>query len=165
MAETRWWGSTYSHEKILCRLSICNWFRWNSWSNIFMGSNPTMESVLANILFKFLKINFVWHFFILRNSQRNFGTCFWKFYFLWCITSIYILGDSKWLWPGVAAMYEGLCGSCVDEVELSFVWHFISVHLIFFYIITHWFDSFQNCETMNCQRNINCVDEMELSFV
>jgi hypothetical protein len=25
----------------------------------------------------------------------------------------------------------------------------------FFDIITHWFDSFQNCATMNCQRNIN----------
>jgi hypothetical protein len=62
----------------------------------------------------------------------------------------YILGDSKWLWPSMATMYENLCGNCVDEVELSFVWHFIS-------IITHWFDSFQNCATMNCQRNINSI--------
>jgi hypothetical protein len=22
----------------------------------------------------------------------------------------YVLGDSKWLWMGVAAMYENLCG-------------------------------------------------------
>jgi hypothetical protein len=42
-----------------------------------------------------------------------------------------MLGDSKWLWPGMATMYEDLCGNCVDEVELSFVRHFISVHLIF----------------------------------
>jgi hypothetical protein len=28
------------------------------------------------------------------------------------------LGDSKLLWPGVAAVCEGLCGNCVNGVEL-----------------------------------------------
>jgi hypothetical protein len=32
----------------------------------------------------------------------------------------------------MATMYENLCGNCVGGVELTFVWHFISVHLIFF---------------------------------
>jgi hypothetical protein len=37
------------------------------------------------------------------------------------VHSFQILGDSGWLWPGMAAMYESLCGNCVDEVELSLV--------------------------------------------
>jgi hypothetical protein len=47
-------------------------------------------------------------------------------------TEVIILGDSKWLWIIMATMYENLCGNCVGDVELTFVWHFISVHLIFF---------------------------------
>jgi hypothetical protein len=43
-----------------------------------------------------------------------------------------ILGDSKWSWISMATMYENLCGNGVGGVELTFVWHFISVHLIFF---------------------------------
>jgi hypothetical protein len=55
------------------------------------------------------------------------------------------------------------CGSCVR----GFVWQLIGWGGVvicmtfhkrafdFFDIITHWFDSFQNCATMNCQRNIN----------
>jgi hypothetical protein len=38
----------------------------------------------------------------------------------------------------MATMYENLCGNCVggvQSVQLTFVWHFISVHLIFFYTI------------------------------
>jgi hypothetical protein len=37
----------------------------------------------------------------------------------------------------MATMYENLCGSCVGRIELTFVWHFNSVHLIFFYTITY----------------------------
>jgi hypothetical protein len=54
-------------------------------------------------------------------------------------------------------MYEHLCGNYVGGVELTFVSHFISVHLFFFYTIAHLFDKFQNCATMNCQRNVNCI--------
>jgi predicted amidophosphoribosyltransferase len=28
------------------------------------------------------------------------------------------LGDSKLLWPSMATVYEGLCGGCVNGVEL-----------------------------------------------
>jgi hypothetical protein len=28
---------------------------------------------------------------------------------------------------------------------------------VFFYTIAHLFDKFQNCATMNCQRNVNCI--------
>jgi hypothetical protein len=43
-----------------------------------------------------------------------------------------ILGDSKWLWISMATMFENLCGNCLGGVELTFISHFISVHLIFF---------------------------------
>jgi hypothetical protein len=55
-----------------------------------------------------------------------------------------VLGDSNLLWISMATMYENVCGNCVGGVELTFVWHFICVHLIFFYIIAHWLDNFQN---------------------
>jgi hypothetical protein len=32
----------------------------------------------------------------------------------------------------MATMYENVCDNCVGGVELTFVSHFISVHLIFF---------------------------------
>jgi hypothetical protein len=45
---------------------------------------------------------------------------------------IQLVGDSKWLWISLATMYENVCDNCVGGIELTFVWHFISVHLIFF---------------------------------
>jgi hypothetical protein len=33
----------------------------------------------------------------------------------------HILGDSKRLWPSMAAMYENLSGNCVGRVELTFL--------------------------------------------
>jgi hypothetical protein len=38
-----------------------------------------------------------------------------------------------WLCINMATMYEHLCGKCASRVELTFVWHFIYVHLIFLY--------------------------------
>jgi ribosomal protein S26 len=40
--------------------------------------------------------------------------------------------DSKWLGISMVTIYENLCDNCVGGVELTFVWHFINVHLIFF---------------------------------
>jgi hypothetical protein len=40
-----------------------------------------------------------------------------------------------------------------DRVVIFMIFH--KRPFDFFDIITHWFDSFQNCATMNCQRNIN----------
>jgi hypothetical protein len=42
------------------------------------------------------------------------------------------IGWLKMMWISMATMYENLCGNCVGRVELTFVWHFISVHLIIF---------------------------------
>jgi hypothetical protein len=72
------------------------------------------------------------------------------------------LEDSQWLWISMANMYENSWGNCVGGVELTFVCHLISVHLIFLYTIAHWFDNFQNCATMNCQRNDNSIPPPQL---
>jgi hypothetical protein len=42
-----------------------------------------------------------------------------------------------------------------DIVIFFFILGDSSVHLIYFYIIAH--GNFQNCATMNCQRNVNSI--------
>jgi hypothetical protein len=68
------------------------------------------------------------------------------------IISYYMVGDSKWLWISMATMDENPCGNRVGGVGLTTVWHFI-----FFFTIVHWIDNFQNCATMNCQKNVNSI--------
>jgi hypothetical protein len=56
----------------------------------------------------------------------------WALIYFFLLYSKYVLGDSKWLWTSIATMHENPCGNPVGGAELTFVWHFISVHLIFF---------------------------------
>jgi hypothetical protein len=53
----------------------------------------------------------------------------------------------------MATMYENVCGWCIVDIYMTF--HMRA--LIFFYTIAHCFDSFQNCATINCQRNVNSI--------
>jgi hypothetical protein len=46
-----------------------------------------------------------------------------------------------------------LCGW--DRVDICMTFH--KRAFVFFYTIAHLFDNFQNCTTMNCQRNVNSI--------
>jgi hypothetical protein len=70
----------------------------------------------------------------LTQQWKNFvSRKYYPFFYQKTVTCLDVLSDSKRFWIRMAPMYANLCGNCVGGVELTCVWHFISLHLIFLY--------------------------------